>query len=235
MKRIHGVASGKVAQTMKRIMRACDAAMPKRRVLANCQLNYWWNEEIAELHAACFPARKTCQWSRRRPDFNEKLEVYTNFQGRLKQAMRTKKRECFRELWAEKDRNPWRAPYKVAMKRMRRQTSQQNCPHLLFDIAMAVTWWRELAEICRRIGDIKATGLDAAPNRPLKVAVRPDPRSLSAYLSVQSSDLRFTCILAILRRFSAGPTKSPEFSTQEGHSRKSTSYYESDIWWRKEL
>ena len=192
-----GAATEKVEQMMGRITRACDAAMPRRRVLAKRRSNYWWNEEIAVLRNACFRARRICQRSRARPDFDEKRLAYVNLRGRLKQAIRTSKRECFKELCTEADQSPWGTAYRIVMKKMRGRTPQLTCPHLLLDIVTALfppdkgerkqhkraldvytipaVTEEELTQICRRIGDNKAPGLDAVPNRALKLAVKTRP------------------------------------------------------------
>lgn len=67
------VASQKVAQMMRFITRVCDTAMPRWRILPNRRSNYLRNKEIAKLRVARFWARKICQRSRKRPDFDEKF------------------------------------------------------------------------------------------------------------------------------------------------------------------
>lgn len=81
--------------------------------------------------------------------------------------------------------------------RMRGRTPQLTCPHLLLDIVTALfppnkgerqqhkhaldvytipeVTEEELTQIYRRIGDNKAPGLDAVPNRALKLAVKTRP------------------------------------------------------------
>lgn len=51
-----GGASERVAQMMRNMMKACDAAM--QRILANRQSNYWWNKEIEDLRVAYFRVRR---------------------------------------------------------------------------------------------------------------------------------------------------------------------------------
>lgn len=93
---------------MQRTTRALDASISRPSIVPNIRPNYWENEEITSyaLHAPKQEGPVNGQ-SRKRPDFDEKRELHANFQGRHKQAIRTSKRECFKELFAETDQYSW--------------------------------------------------------------------------------------------------------------------------------
>ena len=196
-----GTAVERVTQLSQRVTEACDATMPRRRLHHGKRPNYWWNTEIAALRSSCLRARRLSHRTRGRPEHQEREEEYRDLRSNLKKAIRRSKRECYQKLCMEANTNPWGTAYQVVMKKIRgRKSPQVTCPRLLLQIIATLfpqqeqderepqlaaqqdvfsipdVTEEELWEICRRIGDSKAPGLDGIPNRALKVAVKARPR-----------------------------------------------------------
>ena len=193
---LNGTAGEKATQITRWVTEACDATMPRRRLLPSRQPNYWWNNEIASLRAACFRARRLCQRLRGKPGGDGREEAHKQLRGRLKEAIRRSKKNCFKQLCDHADINPWGEAYRVVMKRLRK-SPQVTCPRLLKQIVTTLfphhenrgrqifvqlndgiippVTVEELREICGRFGDNKAPGLDGIPNRALKLAVKTRP------------------------------------------------------------
>lgn len=184
---------------------ACDASMPRRTSSNRGAPCYWWTEEIKTLRAACLKARRRTQRSRRREDFEARLEALRLARRKLKQAIKESKTTCFKRICNEADINPWGTAYRMVMTKLKGYKSPQiSCPMMLKTIVEhlfprrpsstcniiregteeeipAITT-EELFRACRRVGDRKAPGPDGIPNTALKTAVQKRPDIFKATL-----------------------------------------------------
>ncbi|CAD7081162.1 unnamed protein product [Hermetia illucens] len=195
---IAGASTERAVHLAQCIAKACDASMPRRCAFPRRRPNYWWNDELTGLRSACHRARRAAQRAVGRVDQGQKECAYKAARKTLKLAIQRSKRKCFRELCSEADVNPWGRAYGIVMGRFKGRSSPQiTCPALLLKIiqglfpqqeentdtfqpplnvtAIPPVTRDELLEICGRIGDNKAPGLDGVPNKALKLAVKSRP------------------------------------------------------------
>lgn len=195
-----GTANNKATQLMDYIIRACDAAMP-RRILDNRRKPvFWWNDEISELRKKCFSARRQYQRASRleNPALRQR---YCNARSELKRAIKLSKRKCFQELCEEVERDVWGRPYRLVMNKFRSShTTPPTCPDILDNIVkhlfpqqpenmLEITDSEKIdvppvtrddvLKACSRVGNNKAPGPDNIPNIALKAAVRSNPDRFS--------------------------------------------------------
>lgn len=104
------------------------------------QANRWWNSEIVELRSTCNRARRQFQRSRGRSDHEEWDQDYRTLRGRIKEAIRRSKRDCFKRLCVDASIKPWGMAYPLVMKKLQEQRSpqvtyprllQKNCNHAI--------------------------------------------------------------------------------------------------------
>lgn len=51
----------KASQITQKFTEACDSTTPRRLLFSSRQPNYWWNDEIISLQAACFRTMRPYQ------------------------------------------------------------------------------------------------------------------------------------------------------------------------------
>ena len=103
---LNGTASDKANQIISKLKKACDTAMPRRRINKNWHPNYWWNSEINDLRTKCFKARRKAQRSRGRVHFEENLREYKYSRREFQNAITRSKTNCFKEICLEADSDP---------------------------------------------------------------------------------------------------------------------------------
>ncbi|GBO99906.1 Retrovirus-related Pol polyprotein from type-1 retrotransposable element R1 [Eumeta japonica] len=170
---------------MMRVTQACDASMPRKRVMNSRPAVHWWNDHISNL-------RKECHRKRR-----------------ISQRHKESKSRCWKELIHEVDKDVWGRPYKVVMTHLKKQQMPSpTCPQLLQKIVTALfpqqrsfdyqlepgelddippVTEEELLEACNRVGNNKAPGLDGIPNIALKTIIKAAP---SLFLEAYNSCLK---------------------------------------------
>lgn len=83
------------------LIKACDAAMPRRAVITAKRSVHWWNGEIAELRKITIAARRIYQRAGRRPSAPTReleRESYNRARLDLKRAIRRSQEKSWREL-----------------------------------------------------------------------------------------------------------------------------------------
>ena len=106
------------------ISRACDASMPRRRHHKNQRPAFWWNPEISELRNSCKKHRRKAQRARKskRPRQEEEGDKYRDVRKLLRNAIKQSKRQCWKALCTDVDRDPWGTPYRLVIRKL--QTSR---------------------------------------------------------------------------------------------------------------
>lgn len=190
-------AEEKVHDVMGKVVGACDAAMPRRGSRHPHKSVYWWNENISQLRQECNRARRLAQRARKKPTFPNLEAAYKLARSKLTTAIKCSKKQCWAELIDEVDNDPWGKPYKVVMTKLKGQARQQpTCPEQLKKIVAVLfpkqetfhyhvnqdqdqnipTITREeLLQVCNKVGNTKAPGLDQIPNIALKTAIKAAP------------------------------------------------------------
>lgn len=194
---VNGSASEKANHITKRLVKACDATMPRRTIRSNRPPVYWWNNEIASLRKECNRLRRLYQKAKHSEILN-KRENFKEARKKLKSVIKSSKRRCFQELIEEVNSDPWGRPYKTVMTKLRATStaSPLNNPDLalrvitnlfpqhqevvLTGIVKAKDFppvtMHEVHQAASRIGLNKAPGPDGIPNIALKSAIREEPK-----------------------------------------------------------
>lgn len=197
---LNGTAVDKVRKITRKLKRACDASMPKRRVTRNSPPNYWWNTEISNLRSACLRARRRATRCRGLPNSEETYLEFQVARREFQHAILKSKKDSFNRICLEANADPWGKAYRVVTSRLKgRKSPQPSCPVLLGRIVKSLfpehgnvirtatsiaqtenvllVTEEELAEIMKGIGDNKAPGPDGIPNNALKVAIKTATKS----------------------------------------------------------
>lgn len=181
------------------ITRVCDASMPRRGGHRNHKPAYWWNQEIAKLRNTCKQQRRKAQRARKKdkPDKEDKEDRYKNTRKALREAINLSKRQCWKQLCKDVDRDPWGIPYRLVMRKLR-SNKGQNVPRdkktvlkiveALFpkgeprksypaqdEISVPLFQLGELTAAAKRLENGKAPGPDCIPNEVLKLVVKENP------------------------------------------------------------
>lgn len=109
---------------MLTLKEACDACMPRRKYNhISRKSQFWWTPEIAGLRKTDLATRRTNQRAKRR-GHSAVIEHTTLKKARsnLKLAIRRSQETCWRALCTEVERDPWGTPYRVAMRKIGRQS-----------------------------------------------------------------------------------------------------------------
>ena len=104
--------------------RACDASMPRRKQRKNQRPAFWWNSEISAMRNSCKKQRRKAQRvrKRKRPEQEEEEDRYKDARKLLRNATKQSKRQCWKALCADVDRDSWDTPYRLVVRKL--QTSQ---------------------------------------------------------------------------------------------------------------
>lgn len=108
-----------VESTMSLIKRACDASMPAKKQRGSRKSVYWWTEEIAELRRTCLRLRRRAQRERNAAEVEARSNEYKTARKTLRNAIKNSKRQCWRKLCEEVDRDPWGLGYKIVTKKLK--------------------------------------------------------------------------------------------------------------------
>lgn len=193
-------AEGITEEVATAIEAASDASMPRCRPSNGRAPVHWWNSTIAQHRRECLKARRQHQRARKR-DRETTEELRRNYEEKrrlLRNAINSSKRDYWKELCAEVDRDPWGRPYKTVMHRIKSlPATTPTCPDTLLRIVVHLfpekpelpdyhpedgemdipgVTMEELMKACSRLQNGKAPGPSGTPNIALKsaVAARPD-------------------------------------------------------------
>ena len=103
---------------MTLLEKACNKAMPKRRIRDGRPPAYWWNAEIARLRSVSLTTRRRATRARTRTDAAELMAEHKQAKKILRLAVRRSKRACEIALCNEVDNDPWGLGYKIVTKRI---------------------------------------------------------------------------------------------------------------------
>jgi hypothetical protein len=179
---------------------ACDMAMP-RRIFPRHRKGpvYWWTDEIAQLRSDSNKARRRFQRGRTDSEREARLITYKKAKTKLNIAIKSSKRQKFKELCQAVDDNPWGFGYRMVMAKLRGpMVPRETCPKklkeavsVLFPQHDKVIWSDEgvtptmttekeitnleLIEAAQRLKRNKAPGPDGIPNLALRILVMKFP------------------------------------------------------------
>ncbi|GBP95658.1 Putative 115 kDa protein in type-1 retrotransposable element R1DM [Eumeta japonica] len=193
----NGSAEEKINNLIKRVAQACDTCMPRKRGMNQRPPVHWWNDYISSLRKECLKKSRISQRGYRRPNSAELVAEYKSAQRCLNKAIKDSKKNCWKELINEVDKDLWGRPYKVVMAHLKYQPiPSPTCPQLLLKTVTALflrqrkfiytsqqlnpediplVTKEELMEACNRVGNNKAPGLDGVPNIALKKSIKAAP------------------------------------------------------------
>ena len=117
---------GMIRHYTTEIRRACDASMARRRQYKNQRPAFWWNTEISELWTSYIKQRRKAQGTRnrRRPEKQQEEDRYKDVRKLLWNAIKQSKRQCWKVMCFDVDRDSWGTPYRlVTWKLQARQES----------------------------------------------------------------------------------------------------------------
>ncbi|CAB0036117.1 unnamed protein product [Trichogramma brassicae] len=197
---------------MAAITCACDASMT--RTSGRCRRGpvYWWTDEIAVLRRTCLRSRRLAPRARGRPNEHACRANFASARRLLCAAIKTSKRQCWRQLCESVDDDIWGKPYQTVMSRLRgSRATQPSSPPLVRRIVAALfphvpderalpplpplqaeenvpdVTLQELHRACKKIKENSAPGPDGVPNAALKIAINRHP---NIFLQVYTACLR---------------------------------------------
>ncbi|GBP80203.1 hypothetical protein EVAR_100080_1 [Eumeta japonica] len=92
---------------MMRVTQACDASMPRKRVMNSRPAVHWWNDHISNLRKECHRKRRISQRSYKRPNSAVLIAEYKKARHELNKAIKESKSRCWKELIHEVDKDVW--------------------------------------------------------------------------------------------------------------------------------
>ncbi|XP_026811330.1 uncharacterized protein LOC113552686 [Rhopalosiphum maidis] len=181
-------------QLMEYITGACDAAMPRVKPTRSYHKpQFWWTDEIAELRKASLTARRRYQKAAKRGPAEEQKRVFKEAKKSLRLAIRRSQENCWKNLCAEVDRDPWGTPYRTVMRKIgkRQPVPTKMIPAIIAELfpthpaieenpnrqtaTIPAVTLQEVQLASKRLLPGEAPGPDGVPNEALKVAVRTHP------------------------------------------------------------
>ncbi|XP_054746791.1 uncharacterized protein LOC129251477 [Anastrepha obliqua] len=111
-------ARHKVEMTLRRIMQACSAAMPKIKSAHPKKSVYWWTNEIRDLRHTCISKRRKYTRARRTSLATTEHAEYKAAKSTLKTAILESKKEKWEELRRDINQNPWGLGYKLVLNKL---------------------------------------------------------------------------------------------------------------------
>lgn len=110
-------------RTIRAITRACDASMPRTGKSRRPPV-YWWTDEVAERRRECIAARRILKRTRRSsPDYEDAYKVYSRSKGTFRQSIKCAKAQCWKQLCASVEQDPWGRAYKIVTNKLARHQS----------------------------------------------------------------------------------------------------------------
>lgn len=107
------------AEFTNALTRICDLAIPKKKNIRNRKPVYWWNQTIAQLRETSIQRRRLYIRSAKKniPFLSQQLwKVYKESKKALRNAIKTAKRDSWKKLCNEVDKDIWGTGYKLVIK-----------------------------------------------------------------------------------------------------------------------
>lgn len=117
---------GEVREYLRAVTLACGASMKsKQNTNGKKKANTWWNNEIKELRKEMNRKRRKYQKARKKNESNyeELNEEYKQTRKKLKYKICDSKKEEWRKLCEELDKDIWGRPYKNIMNQIKKKMS----------------------------------------------------------------------------------------------------------------
>ena len=93
-----------VRAARRKVVAACDHYMPCRGHGRTGDLMYWWNDQLSVLRRKCLTARRRFSRSKGDPLLREASK---NAKSALSQGIKKSRLECWKDLFAEVEKDPW--------------------------------------------------------------------------------------------------------------------------------
>ena len=90
-----------------RITKAYDSTMPRKRHGKRHLSVYWWNDTIAALRRKCIRTKRKAKRNRSEPNYTELEKIHKEARSKLDKAIKSSKKQCWKELVEEVDGDPW--------------------------------------------------------------------------------------------------------------------------------
>ena len=182
------------------ISRAYDASMPRKRQYKNQRPAFCWNSEISELRNSCKKQRRIAQRARKskRLEQEEEEDKYKDARKLLRNAIKQSKRQCWKALCIDVDRDLWGTPYHLGIRKLQASwgaVAPTYVPTILKivealfpeaasresylnDVAPEVSLFRmsELKLATKRLDSGKALGPDGIHNKVLRATIWEKPQ-----------------------------------------------------------
>ena len=174
--------------------------MSRRRHHKNQRPAFWWNPEISELRNSCKKQRRKAQRARKskRPGQEEEEDKYRDARKLLRNAIKQSKRQCWKALCTDVDRDPWGTPYRLVIRKLQASRGAVAPTDVTTVLKIAETLFPEgapresypsnvapevplfqmsrLKLAAKRLVPGKAPGPDGIPNEVLRATIREKPQ-----------------------------------------------------------
>ena len=102
--------------------------MPRRRQHKNQRPAFWWNSEISELRISGKKPQRKAQRARKSKclEQEEEEDKYKDARKLLQNVIKQSKRQCWKALCTDVDRDPWGIPYRLVIRKL--QASRREVP-----------------------------------------------------------------------------------------------------------
>lgn len=114
----HSTSAGGFTETLTKVCKAC---MPRKKSVKWGPPAYWWSPEIADFRKSCIQARRNYTRCGKRNDPVQRRywwDTLSERKKRLQRAIRTSKRNSWKELCDEVDKDVWGKGYQITKKRL---------------------------------------------------------------------------------------------------------------------
>lgn len=196
---------------VKALTRTCNCSMPKKTCSSRGNSVYWWTEEIAQLRRTSLTARRA--YSRHTIGDLEREHLRQNYRAarkHLRQVIKSTKRNCWRQLLLDVDRDIWGKGYHIVTSRLNMDPPNHPLPverqleifEALFpdqdpvvcekrqSVTVTLFSVSELMAASERLKNNKAPGPDNIPPEVIKLAVKEVPE---LFLKVMNRALSTSC------------------------------------------
>lgn len=200
----------------------CDEVMPRKRSGNHKRPVYWWNNDVAELRKQCHNKRRLYTRNVSRVSLLEKRnlwDAYSDSRKALRNCIKKSKRNCWRKLCNDVDRDIWGDGYKIVMKGMLgfppplklTAEAMEDVVNHLFPIHNDVTFntntndnfpeftSEDILKACSKLKNNKAPGPGNIPSEVIKEIIQQKPDSILPVFNKLASDGYFPAEWKIAR------------------------------------
>ena len=123
-----GLFEDTVRAARRKVVAACDHSMPRRGHGRTGDSMYWWNDQLFVLRQKCPQERRRFTRSKGDPLLRE---AYKKAKLALRQGIKKSRRQCWKDLIREVEKDPWGLAFKIVTKRLatRRKTPGLDNPN----------------------------------------------------------------------------------------------------------